>query len=403
MDRNIQVSRLDRRAVEDQEVEIVERKGIGHPDSICDGIAESVSRALSQLYLDRVGKVLHYNTDETQLVAGRAARAYGGGEVVEPLYVLIVGRATKEYEGEQLPVDSTALAAARDYLSEAIPELEYGTDVIIDVKLGEGSGDLQDVFGEETQQVPMANDTSFGVGHAPLTETETIVYEAEHELNTTYHADHPELGPDVKIMGKREGDRIDITVAAAMVDRYVDGLDEYDDAVENVREFVTELAESRTDGPGGPRRRQHRRRLRRGLRLPHRHRHLRGAGRRRRVRGTRQPRERAHHSEPAHVHGGDLREEPRQPHREDLQPPVDPDRGVRHRGGRRDPRPAGPPALADRAPDRRAPRRRRAARHRGRRRALGDIEPKVLEIVDRELANVTDVTRSVIDGDVSTF
>ena len=247
MDRNIQVSRLDRRAVEDQEVEIVERKGIGHPDSICDGIAESVSRALSQLYLDRVGKVLHYNTDETQLVAGRAAPAYGGGEVVEPIYVLIVGRATKEYDGEQLPVDSTALAAARDYLSEAIPELEYGTDVIVDAKLGEGSGDLQDVFGEETQQVPMANDTSFGVGHAPLTETETIVYEAERALNTTYHEEHPELGPDVKIMGKREGDRIDITVAAAMVDRYVDGLDEYDDAVENVREFVTELAEGYTD------------------------------------------------------------------------------------------------------------------------------------------------------------
>ncbi|OYR76954.1 MULTISPECIES: methionine adenosyltransferase [Halorubrum] len=247
MDRNIQVSRLDRQAVEDQEVEIVERKGIGHPDSICDGVAESVSRALSQLYLDRVGKVLHYNTDETQLVAGRAAPAFGGGEVVEPVYILIVGRATKEYDGEQLPVDSTALAAARDYLAEAIPELEYGTDVVVDVKLGEGSGDLQDVFGEETQEVPMANDTSFGVGHAPLTETETIVREAERALNTTYHDDHPELGPDVKIMGKREGDRIDITVAAAMVDAYVDGLDEYDDAVASVREYVDDLAHEYTD------------------------------------------------------------------------------------------------------------------------------------------------------------
>ena len=247
MDRNIQVSRLDRQAVEDQEVEIVERKGIGHPDSICDGVAESVSRGLSQLYLDRVGKVLHYNTDETQLVAGRAAPAFGGGEVVEPIYILIVGRATKEYDGEQLPVDSTALAAARDYLSEAIPELEYGTDVVVDVKLGEGSGDLQDVFGEETQEVPMANDTSFGVGHAPLTETETIVREAERALNSTYHDDHPELGPDVKIMGKREGDRIDITVAAAMVDEYVAGLDEYDDAVASVREYVDELAREYTD------------------------------------------------------------------------------------------------------------------------------------------------------------
>ncbi|WP_281194031.1 methionine adenosyltransferase [Halorubrum sp. F4] len=247
MSRNIQVSRLDRRAVEDQEVEIVERKGIGHPDSICDGLAESVSRALSQLYLDRVGKVLHYNTDETQLVAGRAAPAFGGGEVVEPIYVLIVGRATKEYEGRQLPVDSTALAAAREYLGEALPELEYGTDIVVDVRLGEGSGDLQDVFGEETQEVPMANDTSFGVGHAPLTETETIVRETERELNTTYYADHPELGPDVKVMGKREGDRIDITVAAAMVDAHIADLEEYDDAVGNVREFVTDLAESHTD------------------------------------------------------------------------------------------------------------------------------------------------------------
>ena len=247
MSRNIRVSRLDRRAVEDQTVEIVERKGIGHPDSICDGLAEAVSRALSQLYLDRVGKVLHYNTDETQLVAGRAAPAFGGGEVIEPIYVLIVGRATKEYDGQQLPVDSRALAAAREYLTESLPALEYGTDIVVDVRLGEGSGDLQDVFGEEAQEVPMANDTSFGVGHAPLTETEAIVYGTEHELNTSYAADHPELGPDVKVMGKREGDDIDITVAAAMVDAHIPDLDAYDDAVSRVHAFVTDLAESRTD------------------------------------------------------------------------------------------------------------------------------------------------------------
>ena len=247
MSRNIQVSELDRRAVEDQAVEIVERKGIGHPDSICDGLAESVSRALSQLYLDRVGKVLHYNTDETQLVAGRAAPAFEGGEVIEPIYLLIVGRATKEYDGQQLPVDSTALAAAREYLAETSPELEYGTDVIVDVKLGEGSGDLQEVFGEDGATVPMANDTSFGVGHAPLTETEQIVYTAEQELNTSYVAENPELGPDVKIMGKREGDHIHITVAAAMVDAYIDDLDAYAEAVDNVEAYVTDLATDITD------------------------------------------------------------------------------------------------------------------------------------------------------------
>ena len=246
-DRNITVEAAERAAIEDQGVEIVERKGIGHPDSICDGIAESVSQALSQLYLDRVGRVLHYNTDETQLVAGESAPRYGGGEVVEPIYVLIVGRATTEYEGQKLPVDVTALEAAREYLNQRIPELEVGSDIVIDTRLGEGSGDLQGVFGEEATEVPMANDTSYGVGHAPLTETEEIVLGVERELNGTYADDNPELGPDVKVMGKREGDRIDITVAAAMIDAHIAGLDAYADAVERVREFTTGVADRLTD------------------------------------------------------------------------------------------------------------------------------------------------------------
>jgi S-adenosylmethionine synthetase len=251
-ERNIRVEPIDRSAVEDQEVEIVERKGLGHPDSICDGIAESVSQALARTYLDRVGKVLHYNTDETQLVAGSAAPAFGGGEVIEPIYLLIVGRATKHYVDEDgteynIPTETVALRAARDYLAEHFPELEFGTDIVVDVKLGEGSGDLQEVFSEDGATVPMANDTSFGVGHAPLTETERIVLEAEQRLNGSYAADNPAVGQDIKIMGKREGDHVEITVATAMVDSHVEGMDDYADEVEGVREFVTDVAHEITD------------------------------------------------------------------------------------------------------------------------------------------------------------
>ncbi|USZ72295.1 methionine adenosyltransferase [Natronosalvus halobius] len=246
-ERNIRVERIDRRAVEDQEVEIVERKGIGHPDSICDGIAESVGSALAREYLDRVGKVLHFNTDETQLVAGEAAPAFGGGEVIDPIYVLIVGRATKHYEGQTIPTERIALTAAREYLEAEIPKLTFGEEVVVDVKLGEGSGDLQDVFGEEEVQVPMANDTSFGVGHAPLSETEQIVYNAEQRLNREFAAENPYLGSDVKIMGKREGDSIDVTVAAAMIDEHIPDMDAYVDAVASVREYVADVASEYTD------------------------------------------------------------------------------------------------------------------------------------------------------------
>jgi S-adenosylmethionine synthetase len=245
-ERNIHVQQASGRAVEDQAVEIVERKGIGHPDSICDGVAETVSRALAQAYLDRVGTVLHFNTDETQLVAGSAAPAFGGGEMLEPIYLLIVGRATKEYKGKRIPAETIALDAAREYLDRTFPELDVGSEIIVDVRLGEGSGDLQEVFGEDGA-VPMANDTSYGVGHAPLSETEQIVYNTERRLDSEYGADNPEVGQDIKVMGKREGDHIDVTVAVAMIDRYIDGMADYKDAIENVREYVSDLAGEYTD------------------------------------------------------------------------------------------------------------------------------------------------------------
>jgi len=245
-DRNIHVEPAAAQAVEDQHIEIVERKGIGHPDSICDGVAEEVARALAETYLDRFGKLLHFNTDETQLVAGTAAPAFGGGEMLEPIYLLIVGRATKTYDGERIPAETVALRAAREYLDESFPNLDVGSDVIVDVKLGEGSGDLQEVFGEEAK-VPNANDTSYGVGHAPFTETERIVYNTERELNTTYAADNPEIGQDIKVMGKREGDTIDVTVAVAMIDEYLDSMESYKASVDAVREYVETLATEYTD------------------------------------------------------------------------------------------------------------------------------------------------------------
>jgi S-adenosylmethionine synthetase len=246
-DRNIAIESLDRVALEDQKVEIVERKGLGHPDSICDGIAESVSRALSQLYLERVGTVLHYNTDETQLVAGESAPRFDGGEILNPIYVLIVGRATKTYEGIRLPVDATAIAAARAYIEQTVPELTVGEDIIIDVKFGQGSGDLTDVFGDGDEQIPMANDTSYGVGFAPLTETEAIVRATEESLNGPFADLHPAVGPDIKVMGKREEDVISITVAVAMIDRFVEDITQYRTIKEEIRVHIESLAAEHTD------------------------------------------------------------------------------------------------------------------------------------------------------------
>ncbi len=103
MAKNILIEKMDVVPVAKKQVELVERKGIGHPDSIADGLSESVSRALCRMYLERYDRVLHHNTDETQIVGGQSAPRFGGGDVLEPIYILLVGRATTEVGGQRLP------------------------------------------------------------------------------------------------------------------------------------------------------------------------------------------------------------------------------------------------------------------------------------------------------------
>jgi S-adenosylmethionine synthetase len=144
MNRNIRVERLIETPIEQQEIEIVERKGIGHPDSIADGLAETVSRALCNLYNDTCGTILHHNTDQVEIVAGRSAPAYKGGDLISPIYVLLNGRATNEFEGKVIATDTTAIEAARTFLKETIPNINPEKHIIVDCKLGAGSTDLQD-------------------------------------------------------------------------------------------------------------------------------------------------------------------------------------------------------------------------------------------------------------------
>ena len=243
MTRNIKVEPLRQTPIEKQEIELVERKGIGHPDSIADGLAEAVSQALCAEYMDRCGAVLHHNTDETQIVAGRAYPAFGGGEVISPIYILLVGRATKEFDGIHIPADTTALQAARDYLKENILNLNVERDIILDCKLGEGSSDLRDVF---HRTIPGANDTSFGVGFAPLSETEQIVYKAEREL-MNLRKKIPAIGEDTKIMGLRDKDKITLVVACAMVGRHLDDLEHYISVTDDLRDHIENMACDCTD------------------------------------------------------------------------------------------------------------------------------------------------------------
>ncbi|MGD2105707.1 MAG: methionine adenosyltransferase, partial [Anaerolineae bacterium] len=217
--RNILVEEVPNLPMEEQPTELVERKGVGHPDSICDAIAEAVSVELSRAYRDRFGRVLHHNIDKGLLVAGGATPALGGGTVDEPMRLIFGDRATYEYKGLSVPVGEIAEATAKSWLRGNLRFVDPNKHMVFQNEIKPGSPELTDIF--ERDEVG-ANDTSAGVGYAPLSETEKLVLAVERHLNSTaFKAAHPEAGEDIKVMGYRFGRTLTLTVALAFVDRFV--------------------------------------------------------------------------------------------------------------------------------------------------------------------------------------
>lgn len=244
--RNIIVEAIHQTPIEKRHIELVERKGIGHPDSLADGIAESVSRALCRGYARECGGVLHHNTDQGEVVGGETIPAFGGGKVIKPIYILVVGRATKHFNGIDIPTDAIALHAARDYLKTTLPNLNLEEHAIVDVRLGVGSTDLREVFTSCGGGIPNANDTSFGVGHAPFSETETIVKSVSDYIDEKLRKKYPVFGQDVKIMGLRNRDEITLTIACAMLDKYCSGIKEYFDMKSLLQDEALKVAKKFT-------------------------------------------------------------------------------------------------------------------------------------------------------------
>src|SRR5438445_3856546 len=230
--RRIQVETLPGKPVGDLQVEMVEGKGVGHPDSICDAIMDRVSIEVSKEYMSQFGRTLHHNIDKAFLVAGDAEVRFGGGVVREPMKLIFGDRATDGLNGREVPIREIAIRTAKNWLRENLrfvdpggPDTMDGPHMTYQLEIKPGSAELVDIFSRSTIG---ATDTSAPVGYWPMTETERLVRETEQFINSrTFKEEFPEAGEDVKVMGVRLGRELKLTAAVAFVDRFIDSEDKY--------------------------------------------------------------------------------------------------------------------------------------------------------------------------------
>ncbi len=245
------ISSLASRPADAQPVEIVECKGKGHPDTICDSLAEELGLALTRFYREKLGIIHHHNVDKALLWAGSAQPAFGGGKVLEPWEVFLCGRAAHQVGQCKVPLEDLALQSSRKWLQGNLHALDVDRHVRIRSLIRPGSPDLVALYRRQQEEgVWLANDTSCGVGHAPASELERVALEVERELTCAeFVRQYPAVGEDVKVMGMRYGDCINLTLSCALIGAHLQSMGDYLELKQVLAERALEIAAGVTARP----------------------------------------------------------------------------------------------------------------------------------------------------------
>ncbi len=246
--------------------EVVERKGVGHPDTLADTMAERLSVAYSAYTLDNFGAVLHHNFDKLSLLGGHSYVAFGDGYLTKPIRIVLNGRASTKFDGREIPVREILETTAKNFLFSEFPMLrEKDLKVVYQLSNASSPGKVNHDAKEEgtrkfwfeprglhdlsERRFLASNDTSIGCSYAPLSRLEETTVELERYLNTVYRQENRWLGSDIKIAAFGVPDEIGMTICIPQLSLQTPDVRTYrsnmEKVIADIRDFVVQRNDSR--------------------------------------------------------------------------------------------------------------------------------------------------------------
>lgn len=238
----------------DRPTEIVERKGLGHPDTLADGVAEAISVAYSRYCLNAFGVVLHHNVDKLALLGGEARADFGSGIMRSPIRLLVNGRMSERFAEAVVPYEAIQDEAARGYLRRRLPHLDADRWVQI-LRLTTGFSHHSHWYRPRSRadipdaHNPEASDTAVCVGYWPLSVIERLVLDLERCLYTdTLEPRFPFVGQDIKILAIRTGLEVDVMLCVPLIAEETPTVQVYRDRLAMLHHLFMELTSERMPG-----------------------------------------------------------------------------------------------------------------------------------------------------------
>jgi len=166
-------------------MEVIERKGIGHPDTIADVLGEEFGNLLKEEYKKEYGKIMHYNVDKVLVACGQVN--YKTNKFNSPVNIVFAGNATKLKNNIYISLMEKTINKVLQ------PEIDSGLKYKIYNFLSYCSTDLTENF-----DLKKCNDTSFAVGFK-LNEQEKLIQKIGIYIDNLYK-NNKDIGRDNKIM-----------------------------------------------------------------------------------------------------------------------------------------------------------------------------------------------------------
>lgn len=265
---NLLVHASGRPLIDDSEYEIVERKGLGHPDTLCDTLAEKISQAYSQYCLSHYGLILRHMVDKIALSGGATKVKFGGGEMQKPIRLYLNCRFTRTFQQETIPYLEIVKDTVYKHFGEVLPllDLDQWLMIIDNTHFAPGPGVVYEADGSTQNErqfffeIPQkefavfhdnslrSNDTSTTVSYSPLSVTEKMVMLVETTLNgNEFKRLHPFVGSDIKVMARRIKKRVDITACIPFIAAYTPNKEFYAEKLQFLAQWIKQLITAQFD------------------------------------------------------------------------------------------------------------------------------------------------------------
>lgn len=238
--------------------EVVERKGLGHPDTMSDLIAEQFSFLYSRYCLAEFGQVLNHAVDKVTLIGASSKVRFGGYTIIAPASILLIGKITPGVGSERVPVQDLFREAVEQAVRFSLTDdtiLRY-TNLVVHNTFSSAADRSENFYLPDSRSQANtigvhergANDTVFCTGSAGRSPLERLVLDLELAVTApVQRALWPSVGTDVKVMAVRRGDEADVTICVPVDPVQAPERSDYDKAIDQVSQALEEVAARSTD------------------------------------------------------------------------------------------------------------------------------------------------------------